>query len=448
MKPEVIAIFDIGKTNKKFLLFDKDLNVVYQSESKFNEIKDDDGFECDDINAIEKWILLNIKFIINEGNFDIKGINFSTYGASLMYLDKKGNRLTPVYNYLKPIPENTLEGFYENYGGKVEFARITASPKMNMLNSGLQILWLKKSKPEIFSKVKTILHFPQYLSYFLTKKISSEYTSIGCHTAMWDFDNKSYHKWLSDEGIKLPTPISNSTTTEVELFGKKINIGIGIHDSSSSLAPYILGNNDKFILLSTGTWCINMNPFNNEVLTKEELEKDTLCYMSVRQEQVKSSRLFMGHIHEVNTNAIANHFKVEDNFYKNIGLNISLLNSLIDKSKGEKVFFKNGFTQSYIDDDIDLNTFKSPEEAYHQLMIDLTQLCIESINLIIGKKDETKSIYISGGFSRNAIFVELIKRHYPDKSVFTSEIDNSSALGAAIVIYNSMGFGKMPEIKL
>ena len=56
MKEPVIAIFDIGKTNKKLLLFNTDLKVVSETEQRFAEIKDDDGFECDDIDLIENWI--------------------------------------------------------------------------------------------------------------------------------------------------------------------------------------------------------------------------------------------------------------------------------------------------------------------------------------------------------------------------------------------------------
>ena len=56
MKETVIAIFDIGKTNKKLILFNDDLKVVSETEQKFAEIKDDDGFECDDIELIEQWI--------------------------------------------------------------------------------------------------------------------------------------------------------------------------------------------------------------------------------------------------------------------------------------------------------------------------------------------------------------------------------------------------------
>jgi len=30
------------------------------------------------------------------------------------------------------------------------------------VESGLQALWLKRKKPEIFSKIRTVLHLPQY----------------------------------------------------------------------------------------------------------------------------------------------------------------------------------------------------------------------------------------------------------------------------------------------
>ena len=70
---------------------------------------------------------------------------------------------------------------------------------------------------------------------------------------------------------------------ETSIADKNVKVGIGIHDSSSSLAPYILGSEHPFILISTGTWCINMNPYNEDPLTAEQLEADCLCFLSVSQ---------------------------------------------------------------------------------------------------------------------------------------------------------------------
>jgi len=44
MNKEVILIFDIGKTNKKVLLFDRNLKLVHEEEERFKEVEDEDGF--------------------------------------------------------------------------------------------------------------------------------------------------------------------------------------------------------------------------------------------------------------------------------------------------------------------------------------------------------------------------------------------------------------------
>lgn len=444
MREGVIAIFDIGKTNKKILLFDRNLHVIHQEEQKFEEITDDDCFACDDIVKIENWLKSSFDNLLKNSKYVIKGLNFATYGASLIYLDSQGKRITPVYNYLKSMPADVLENFYEKFGGVQEFSRNTASPALGMLNSGLQILWLKKKKPEIFNKVKSVLHLPQYVSYLFTNKIVSDYTSIGCHTAMWDFDKMCYHSWLINEGIDLPKPLPAETTFGLQVNNQIIPVGIGIHDSSSSLVPYFNISNEPFILASTGTWCIFMNPFNTEPLTTEQLEKDTLCYMSVKQQQVKSSRLFLGHVHDVYAVSLAKHFKVNEDSYKKVKTDEPLLKKLITKNT-EKVFTMDEKKK------IDLSVFTSYAEAYHQLMIDLTKLSVEAINLIIPKNDTSKKVYISGGFARNEIYLRLIAKWLPGKTVYTCEIDNSTALGAAMIVHNKIygeSFsGLTPEIK-
>jgi sugar (pentulose or hexulose) kinase len=443
MKETVIAIFDIGKTNKKLLLFNEELKVVSESEQKFPEIIDDDGFECDDIEHIENWIRESLSNLVHSDKYDLKAVNFTTYGATLVYLDGDGKRLTPVYNYLKPVDEKIPESLYKRNGGRDEFCRRTASPALGMLNSGIQALWLKVSKPEVFEKVKHILHFPQYLSYIITGKIYSEHTSIGCHTALWDFDNMKYHPWVEAHKLNLPQPVPVETLNEVMIEGKKIQVGIGIHDSSSSLAPYFSSSKGKFILLSTGTWCINMNPFNSETLTAEQLDRDCLCYLSITRQPVKSSRLFLGHLHETAIKLIADHFKKPEEYYKKIRADKKLSAHLKLKYSDKKVFFKPGPYSPVLKEFVDMYEFTTFEESYHQLMNELCDLTILSVNMVLPENDDTSIIYITGGFSRNELFLNLISEAYPAKLVYTSEITNSSALGAALIIA-----GSKPDLNL
>jgi sugar (pentulose or hexulose) kinase len=448
-KINVIAVFDIGKTNKKLLLFDEQMNVVEQREDKFPTTVDEDGFECDDIELIEQWLVKSVGSLINEKQYLIKALNFSTYGASLAFLNKEGQRLTPIYNYLKEIDPAIQAELFERHGGEAEFCRQTASPALgSMLNSGVQLLWLKKNHPELIKKVEAVLHFPQYLSYLFTKRIVSESTSIGCHTFMWDYDHNRYHSWLKDQQISLPEPVPNNDCITIDVESQSLQVGVGIHDSSASLVPYLKASKEPFVLISTGTWCINMNPFNHSPLTAEQLKCDCLSYMSIDQKPVKSSRLFMGHLHDVNTARLVKHFNVPANSYKTVQTNDALLKSYLDDAATNKVFFKHGMPDNYIDDVCDLKQFESFDEAYHRLMFDLTMLNAASIALISDSNDQVKRIYVSGGFARNEIFVKLMASLYSDKTVFTSEIDNASALGAALVVWHAMAEKDIPEINL
>ena len=448
MKEKVIAIFDVGRTNKKILLFDLGLNILSEVEERFPEITDDDGFNCDDIGKIENWILKSVKDLCHSEKYDLVAVNFATYGATLAYLDNKGKRLTPIYNYLNQIDEKIPEKIYRSHGGQDEFCRRTASPALGMLNSGLQAVWLKYKKPEIFSKVNYILHLPQYLSYLLTGKICTEHTSIGCHTAMWDFDDMKYHQWTKDEGLKLPEPIDVSTLHEVDVEGKRIKVGIGIHDSSSSLAPYFTGSKGKFLLISTGTWCINMNPFNTEKLTSEQLDHDCLCYMSITKQPVKSSRLFLGHLHDEAVNKLSEHFRTPDDYYKTIKPDNKILELCRTKCREKRFFFDNLPYSREIKEKNDFFVFKSFEEGYHQLMVELSELTRESIDLVIPAENNIENVYITGGFAKNPLFLKLISDSFSIKNVYTSEISNATALGAALVILHSLNPSEKPKMNL
>lgn len=437
MSKEAVIVFDIGKTNKKILLFDRQLQLLHEEETVFDEVPDDDGFQGDDIEKLEKWVLEGCRTTLQKSEYNIRGINFTTYGATLMYLDHQGRRLTPVYNYLKPMPEGIAEPLYDHHGGMQEFCRRTASPALGMLNSGLQALWLKKKKPGIFSQVKTILHFPQYLSFLLTGKTSAEHTSIGCHTALWDFDNMQYHPWTGQLGNVLPDPVEVETAHPAQKLGKAVPVGIGIHDSSASLVPYFVGSEEEFILVSTGTWCISMNPFNEEPLTAGQLEKDCLAYMSIRKKPVKSSRLFMGHIHDVNVERLRKLYGAGKDEYKKVDLDKALLKRLKEED-GSRVFFRGGVPENYLDDSVSRKAFPGFREAYHRLMMDLTDLTAEAVRLIIPKNDETRNLYITGGFSKNPLFIHLMDGHFPDKQVRASEVSNATSLGAALVIWKAI----------
>ncbi len=435
----VTAIFDIGKTNKKFFLFDEQFNEVYRSYTRFEEKTDEDGFPCEDLGQLTGWMLQTFQEANAKAEFDIKRLNFSTYGASFVHLDKKGQVLSPLYNYLKPFPDDLLSSFFEQYGPAPKWATQTASPVMGMLNSGLQLYWLKNCRPGLFSKVHKSLHFPQYCAYLFSGQYFNEYTSLGCHTGLWNFKEKNYHKWIYKEDLdSLMPPIQPTTTAvDVKINNKLIKVGVGIHDSSAALLPYILANKEPFLLVSTGTWSITLNPFSKQILSQEELELDCLNYLQVNGQAVRAARLFLGNEYKIWITKLAGHFDMPYETHRKIQPDAALIQKTEkDKQKvfqwesiqmpGEKTVQKK---------QTDLTQFSSYEEAYHQLMKELVDEQVVSLQLAKGD-NETSKIYIDGGFIDNKLFIQLLSNRLPQYELIITESPLGSALGAAMAVYN------------
>ena len=430
---DVIAIVDIGKTNKKLFLFDKDFEVVSLKEVQFEEIKDEDGFPCDDIDAITDWIKDEIDRINEFGYYRIKAINFSTHGASVLYLDKEGNRLTPLYNYLKPLDLSNFEDLYEEFGGKEEFSRRTASPAYGMLNAGLQILNLKRTQPDVWKKVDAIVHYPQYLSYLFSKKVTADFTSIGAHTALWDFDKMQYHEWLAKENIILPEPVKGDQVTYAEINGTNVAIGAGLHDSSSSIVPVLKEEKSKnYVLLSTGTWIIAMNPFSKEKLSTHQLNNNCLCFMTPEKQQIKSSMQFLGRIHEVYVEALKEHFDVTKNRFLSIYWDDKKCNELIVADN--EIYLKEGQFEDYLAKPELLKYFCNYETAYYQLVYEISKKVVQAIDLILDKNQEINDIFVSGGFINNEVFIKYISLLKQGVRIKVSNTKNESAYGAALMI--------------
>ena len=435
-KQKVTAVFDIGKTNKKFFLFDKNFKEVYREYSRFEEIEDEDGYPTENLPALQTWLKELFHRILDTEEYEVKAINFSTYGASFVHLDVNGEVVTPLYNYLKEIDPEVEKSFYKKYGPEVEFSTKTGSPKSGLLNSGLQLYWLKHSQPEVFKKIKYSLHLPQYLSYVFTGIPLSEYTSIGCHTALWDYEKKDYHEWVYKEEIYkiLPPIVSTETSINMNYNGKRIKIGVGIHDSSSALIPYIRGSKKPFILVSTGTWSVSFNSYAKTLLNEQEIQEDCINYMRINGKAVKSSKLLLGNEYKHQVTVLSEHFKVPYDQHKTVQFNYDTYQKLENN-------FKPSFQWKYLTaSDAPQQTsitHTNYEEAYHQLLIELTHLQVKNIQAAKAGDTSIKRFFVDGGFSDNDVFIKLLSHYLRDMKLRSTSSSLGSALGAAIVISDS-----------
>lgn len=446
-KQSVIAIFDVGKTNKKLFLFDEQYKVVFERSAKFNETVDEDGDPCENLDSLRLSVFDSLREVSSLKQYDIRAVNFSTYGASFVYLDEADNPVAPLYNYLKAYPEALKKQFYDEYGGEEEFSYRTASPVLGSLNSGMQLYRLKYEKPGLFSNIKFALHLPQYLGFLLSGRACSDITSIGCHTNLWDFIKNDYHDWVKHEGIleKLAPIHACNEVLHAAFPEGSYSVGIGLHDSSAALIPYLVNFHEPFILISTGTWCISLNPFNNSPLTKEELKNDCLCYMTYEGKPVKASRIFAGYEHEQEVNRIGSYFNKQAGWYKHIEFNPGLIESPEHKMDSNSLVGAGSVMMKQSDFPArDLNQFGSAADAYHQLMYDIAKQQFHSTQLVLSGTNVRK-IFVDGGFSKNPIYMNLLASFFPEIEVFAASMAQATAVGTALSIHSHWNSKALPN---
>ena len=117
MQTPAIIIFDVGKTNKKVLLFDQDYQLLNEESVQLPETCDEDGFPCEDVTLLTDWVTSALKKYLSRTDVTIKGINFSGYGASFVCVNEVLKPVMHLCNYLKPFPTDILDEFYRNNRG-------------------------------------------------------------------------------------------------------------------------------------------------------------------------------------------------------------------------------------------------------------------------------------------------------------------------------------------
>jgi sugar (pentulose or hexulose) kinase len=250
---------------------------------------------------------------------------------------------------------------------------------------------------------------------------------------------------LEEEGVveKFPAIIDCRQLAGMTTSG--IPVGVGLHDSSAALIPYLSTFTDPFILLSTGTWCISLNPFNHRQLSDYELHQDCLCYLAYDGKPVKASRLFAGYEHEQQVKRLAEHFEKPVDYFKSVEPDPEFIRRhritqvpVEASDAGDARVRESKFSMR------DPGQWQNYEEAYHVLIADLAGQQLRSTNLVL-KGTPVRQIFVDGGFGKNKIFMHLLARAYPSIRLFAASVPQATALGAAMTIHPHWNPGPMPR---
>lgn len=301
-RESALAVIDIGKTNKKVLIYDRSLRVLDSAYRSFDEFEKD-GIRYEDVENAYDWILGQLGTFAS--TYRIEAISVTTHGATVMCVDREGNLAVPPVAYTTEAGEAFREEFFREFGAPEQLQQETATAEVgSLINAGKLLRFLQKTWPNDFAKVDRVLYYPQYFGYRLTGNAGAEPTYTGCHTYLYDPRNKRPSSVARKLGVvdKMPSTISKSwevlgtVTPEVaERTGIPADcvVTMGIHDSNSSLVPYLVKGYDNFVLNSTGTWCVAMHPTDRIEFAADELGKLVFYNLDAFFNPVKTS-IFMG----------------------------------------------------------------------------------------------------------------------------------------------------------
>src|SRR5690606_1695493 len=164
-----------------------------------------------------------------------------------------------------------------------------------------------------------------------------------------------------------------------KICGQLVNVGVGIHDRSSALAAYLVRAEEPFLLVSTGTWSITLNPFTEENLSVQDLQNDCLNYLPIHGHPVTPSRLFLGNDLDHQMEKLNQLFGKSPKFYKTVEPDPLIIQQIkegaIANTYYPETILKSPFiTALFPNNQWEPQSYDSFEEAYHQLVWGLTRI--------------------------------------------------------------------------
>ncbi len=292
-----VAVFDVGKTNIKLAVFDRDGRMLADQSHPNAPLVPDTEHPYLRLDTERAWRFLLTELKEVGARHEIEAISISTHGGAGVLVTDTGIALPPM--------DYEFEGF-----GGVDADYDAARPPFDEclsprlargLNLGRQIFYLQRSFPEQFSAARTFLAYPQFWSWRLSGVMATEVTSLGAHTDLWRPNEGRLSSLVENRGwTRLFAPLRHAWETLGPLtpnvaaetgLPRDVRVICGAHDSNASLVPYLAARTHPFTLISTGTWVIIMAVGGE---AKLDPEADMLANVDVTGRPVPTARLMLG----------------------------------------------------------------------------------------------------------------------------------------------------------
>ncbi|MDR2110907.1 MAG: carbohydrate kinase [Spirochaetaceae bacterium] len=455
-----IAVIDIGMTNKKVAVYDDALKQVDARYRGFPP-KMAGGLETHDLEGMEAWFIEMISEMARK--YPIGAIAVTTHGATFVCVGKDGKPSVPCVYYTYEPGDDFHRRFYEKFGAPEDLQARTGTPSFKaMINPAQGIFFALERFPREFKRTVSLLQYPQYWGYRFTGKTGVEGTYIGCHGYLWDQVEGRLSSVARDLGVAslMPGELKNSWDILGTITGefaaktglsRDVIVTMGIHDSNSSLLPHFAKKGETgFVLNSTGTWCVIMNPVKQYGFAPEELGKVVFFNISAFRRPVKTAIFLGGMEFETWSKTLMGlHNRTElppydRELYRTIvGERRAFLMPELTAGSGQfprsrprvvedggDYHFADIARETLLDAPSIPPAFRTYEGGIALLRISLvmqTLTALERAGLRPGAE-----VYTEGGFRKNEAYNAFLSAALPDNRVFLTDIAEASALGAAM----------------
>jgi sugar (pentulose or hexulose) kinase len=291
----LIAVLDIGKTNSKVIVAERESATIVWSELRANPTCLD-RYRAIDVEAIGAFVIDALSRAPHKPEID--AIVPVAHGACLALLN--GDRLAlPVLDYEEPAVETVAA-----YGAERDPFDETFSPALPLgLNLGRQLAYLEACFPAEFACADLALPYPQYWAWLLSGVAASEATSLGCHSDLWHPERATWSRLATRRGWARRFPARRSAfdclgvlrpaIARATGLPEDVKVLCGIHDSNASYLRHRVAEHriDPAAVISTGTWTVVMA--SATPLARLDERRDMLANVDAFGDTIATAR-FMG----------------------------------------------------------------------------------------------------------------------------------------------------------
>jgi sugar (pentulose or hexulose) kinase len=445
MPDPVVAVFDIGKTNKKLAAYSPTFDVLDERRTDIST-GEWHGLETEDTDAMLAWLRDGLASLGSQ--FDVRAIAISGHGATFGLLDASGELALPVISYTTEQGADVQDEFYEIFGAANDLHRATATADVGFANMAKVLHYIKTRHPSEWGRAKRGLFWAPFFAHALTGKYALEPTFPGNHTYLWDFERGDWSDVARELGAdalfqNTMQPSWEPAGTLSESWSKACGITTdcpvtaGVHDSNANLLPYFARQSSEFVLLSTGTWNVTMRPGGSPVLNDEEIRRRIFFNQDVFSRPVRTALMTAGLDYDT-FGAFTDEVDAQD--FKALAQVVEQADLFVIPGVMPGASAFPNATPSVISSGTawTLDALQDGAKRFD----DLGQAYIAAINLglAIATADGLSAlnlapgcdVYIEGGFAKNDVFCRILAGLCTNLSISVSAETEGTSLGAAM----------------